>query len=373
VLTLHSAKDLADGDIAGKSDAYVKVDFIEHESKHTDTPKKTSVISDSLNPAWEETLVWLVDDKLTRLKLHVMDKDLLSSDTLGSVMVLLDSNKVRQEVALDPKGTITISVTILPIGVAAGLAHSFMIPAGFAPKIVGPYNRLLVTTVQHAKVKNADFFGKSDPYVFIQEFTGGKSGHQAVVHKAKGPVHDNDLAPVFNETYANLIAPEVTGVKIQFYDDDVGADKELGYYNLSTASRVTAGTFPLVSSGEVTLNAAVVPYEVIICAASAVQPFISTVNTPIKTGAGWKVTAYYCTAVESVVEITALIDGKTPVAQTKQVVPASKITSATLEMNPSSIIPVGKHITLQARLCINGAMLSASSTIAASLANVTVS
>jgi hypothetical protein len=349
------------------------VEFLDHSAKLSNTPKETSIISDSLNPAWEETLVFLADEGHSRIKLHVMDKDLLSSDSLGSVLVLLDSNKVKQEVALDPKGTITISLTILPIGIAAGLAHSFMIPAGFAPKIVGPYNRLLLTTVQHAKVRNADFFGKSDPYVLIQEFTGGKSGHQALTPYVKGPVHNDDLAPVFNEAYANLITPEVTGVKVEFYDyDDVGDKDLLGYYALSTASRVTAGTFPLVSSGEVTLNAAVVPYEAIIAASTAAQPFISTVNDPIKTGTGFNVTAYYCTAVESVVEITALLDGKTPVAQAKQVVSATKITSIKLSLNPSSIIPVGKHITLQARLCINGAALSASSTLAASLAHGTV-
>ncbi len=53
---------------------------------------------------------------------------------------------------MDPKGSITVTTTLLPIAVAAGLAHNYIVPAGFKCTIRGEYDRLIALTVQKAKV-----------------------------------------------------------------------------------------------------------------------------------------------------------------------------------------------------------------------------
>ncbi len=39
--------------------------------------KKTSIKSDSLDPEWEESFAFFVDDKMDRIKLTVLDKGVL--------------------------------------------------------------------------------------------------------------------------------------------------------------------------------------------------------------------------------------------------------------------------------------------------------
>jgi len=304
----------------------------------------------------EETLVFFVNDKVSRVRLAIKDKDILSSDILATTVALTSENVLKKTVALDPRGSITYSLTMVPIQVAAGLAHSFVVPAGFSCKVRGDYSKLLVMNVQSAKVRNADWCGKSDPYLFVNKFTGGKS----MIEKYHGPVHENNLAPVFNETHATLLTPDVSSYKVEIYDfDDVGAADLLGAHDVSTASRVTSGTFPLAPSGEITMSSYVVPLEVICTAAQSGHPFVSTIPLhQVKTGEGFELAVYYTSPHESSIEVVASVDGK-PFAEHRQSVHASGITSIKVPLTPKIVIPVGKVITIETALKIAGVGVAA--------------
>ena len=318
-------------------------------------------------------MVFFVDDKVERIKIHVMDQDLLSNDTLGTCLVLCDKNVVRASAPLDPKGTLIYSLTLLPIEVAAGLAHNFIIPSGFTCKVLGKYNRLNVCSVIRAKVKNVEMFGKSDPYLFIRDYSP-KEAH-SMIEKFHGPKHENDLTPTFNETYATLLSPDCTSFKLELYDHaDIGPATLLGYYEVPTGARVTAGVFPLVKTGEVELLNCSVPLELISCAAQAIQPYISSTCGGIKSGAGFSTTVYYTpgpVTSEAVVEVICKVDGAV-IGEGRQVVPASGITSWTCSITPNKIVPSGKIVEITALLKVHGGIGASGALLAGSVANVKV-
>lgn len=90
-----------DGPFAGKSDPYVILRLVDASGKTVAGPKQTSVKDDTLNPVWNEDIVFegLDTPAAYTLKLNVFDKDtflgtgyldwLSSDDKLGDGSVIL--------------------------------------------------------------------------------------------------------------------------------------------------------------------------------------------------------------------------------------------------------------------------------------------
>ncbi|KAL2500642.1 Synaptotagmin-5 [Forsythia ovata] len=84
-VTVISAEDLTPGDLMGKADPYVVLILKKTESKN-----KTRVVNDSLNPVWNQTFDFVVEDGLhDMLILEVWDHDTFGKDYMGRCILTL--------------------------------------------------------------------------------------------------------------------------------------------------------------------------------------------------------------------------------------------------------------------------------------------
>ncbi|GER33691.1 calcium-dependent lipid-binding family protein [Striga asiatica] len=84
-VTVISADDLAPADLMGKADPYVVVTM-----KKTGSKNKTRVVNDSLNPVWNQTFDFVVEDGLhDMLILELWDHDTFGKDYIGRCILTL--------------------------------------------------------------------------------------------------------------------------------------------------------------------------------------------------------------------------------------------------------------------------------------------
>ncbi|KAK3039982.1 hypothetical protein RJ639_027172 [Escallonia herrerae] len=84
-VTVISAEDLTPADLMGKADPYCVLVM-----KKTGTKSKTRVVNDSLNPVWNQTFDFLVEDGLhDMLTLEVWDHDTFGKDYMGMCILTL--------------------------------------------------------------------------------------------------------------------------------------------------------------------------------------------------------------------------------------------------------------------------------------------
>ncbi|XP_051143925.1 calcium-dependent lipid-binding protein-like isoform X2 [Andrographis paniculata] len=98
------------------------------------------------------------------------------------------------------------------------------IPGDLSELELKPEGMLRVTVVRANNLKNMELIGKSDPYVVV---------HIRPLFKVKTKVIDNNLNPVWNETF-ELIAEdkETQSLILEVFDEDIGHDKCLGVAKL---------------------------------------------------------------------------------------------------------------------------------------------
>ncbi|KAF3796731.1 Synaptotagmin-5 [Nymphaea thermarum] len=83
-----------------------------------------------------------------------------------------------------------------------------------------PQGELTVTVVKANGLKNMEMIGNSDPYVLV---------HVRPLFKVKTKVIDNNLNPVWNETFKLIVEDKETqAVFFEVLDKDIGHDKRLG-------------------------------------------------------------------------------------------------------------------------------------------------
>ncbi|KAK6142871.1 hypothetical protein DH2020_023219 [Rehmannia glutinosa] len=107
--------------------------------------------------------------------------------------------------------------------------HRIVVPIGGIPVDTSdlelkPVGKLTVTVMRANDLKNKELIGKSDPYVAM---------HIRPLFKVKTKVVDNNLNPVWNETF-ELIAEdkETQSLIFEVLDEDIGDDKRLGIAKL---------------------------------------------------------------------------------------------------------------------------------------------
>ncbi|KAK2986217.1 hypothetical protein RJ640_010051 [Escallonia rubra] len=84
-VTVISAEDLTSADLVGKADPYCVLVM-----KKTGTKNKTRVVNDSLNPVWNQSFDFLVEDGLhDMLTLEVWDHDTFGKDYMGMCILTL--------------------------------------------------------------------------------------------------------------------------------------------------------------------------------------------------------------------------------------------------------------------------------------------
>lgn len=91
------ARKLKKMDITGASDPYVKLKLFDSKGKRIGKKKKTSVKSCNLNPYWNESFVFLIDEmdmKRVYLDVTVCDYDMIGSgDPIGKIMLGWNQSK----------------------------------------------------------------------------------------------------------------------------------------------------------------------------------------------------------------------------------------------------------------------------------------
>merc|ERR1711892_1411343 len=84
-------------DITGASDPYVKLKLFDAKQKRVGKKKKTSVKSCNLNPYWNESFVFIIDEmdmKRVTLDITVCDYDLIGGgDPIGKIKLGWSQNK----------------------------------------------------------------------------------------------------------------------------------------------------------------------------------------------------------------------------------------------------------------------------------------
>ncbi|KAK4411327.1 Synaptotagmin-5 [Sesamum angolense] len=107
--------------------------------------------------------------------------------------------------------------------------HRIVVPIGGIPVDTSelelkPVGKLTVTVIRAKDLKNMELIGKSDPYVVV---------HIRPLFKVKTKVIDNNLNPVWNQTF-DLIAEdkETQSLILEVFDQDIGQDKRLGIAKL---------------------------------------------------------------------------------------------------------------------------------------------
>ncbi|XP_073013285.1 synaptotagmin-5-like isoform X1 [Typha latifolia] len=92
-VTVISAQDLPAMDINGKSDPYVVINM-----KKMKTKAKTRVVSENLNPTWNQTFEFVVEDSLHELLiLEVWDHDTFGQDYIGRCITTLTRVIMEEE------------------------------------------------------------------------------------------------------------------------------------------------------------------------------------------------------------------------------------------------------------------------------------
>ncbi|XP_068640303.1 calcium-dependent lipid-binding protein-like [Aristolochia californica] len=107
--------------------------------------------------------------------------------------------------------------------------HRIVVPIGGIPVDTSelelkPQGMLLVTVVKATSLKNKEMIGKSDPYAVI---------YIRPQFKVKTKVVDNNLNPVWNETFEVIAEDKETqSLIVEVYDKDITQDKRLGIAKL---------------------------------------------------------------------------------------------------------------------------------------------
>lgn len=128
------ANDLAIGDHNGLSDPFVSLSIRDDKGARVGEKKHTQVIHKTLNPVWNETFVWLVDDTMKNLKghellLHVWDQDFDANDFLGSHELALGFDIQDQGIVHE------LTLTLTEMDHHQKKENKFKIKFGSKPKI----------------------------------------------------------------------------------------------------------------------------------------------------------------------------------------------------------------------------------------------
>ncbi|CAF1195878.1 unnamed protein product [Adineta steineri] len=80
-VTVIEARNLKDEDIVGKDDAYIEL-YLDKDYK-----QRTTTISGSDNPTWNEKFTFNLQKHEDHLHLHIYDEDVVGRDSVGSAKI----------------------------------------------------------------------------------------------------------------------------------------------------------------------------------------------------------------------------------------------------------------------------------------------
>ncbi|XP_072106153.1 double C2-like domain-containing protein alpha [Mobula birostris] len=250
--SIHRAKGLKPMDLNGLSDPYVKLHLLPGPCKGNKLRTKT--VRNSLNPCWNETLVYygVMDEDLLRktLRVSVCDADLLGhNDFIGETRVPLrkltaDQRRHFNIVLERPPPQSPISPPL------RGIAFYMQEPDGPQEGELGRIllglwfcsssHQLTLSILRCAHLAAMDPHGLSDPYVkaYLRPDGGKSSKHKTGVRK-------RTLNPEFNEDFLFTLDPTALhscSLQVTVWDHHLGRPNHLiGGVTLGTESRGQPG------------------------------------------------------------------------------------------------------------------------------------
>jgi hypothetical protein len=232
-----------DGMFAGKSDPYVVCHLLDKNGKDVTGPNESSVKENTLDPVWDEDMVFegLDNPSDYTVRMNVFDKDtflgtgyldwLSKDDALGDGKIKLGQVRMKEtwqdfNLPIDAKlkskhkGTLSVGILLTQQGYTPAPAPD---PYGGSANPYGPLN--LIVKVQNAtKVQETDntfFAGKSDPYVVAHLVDSNNKdvkkhpSQQTTVKKdTLNPVWDEDLV------FKGVEDPGLYSVRLNMFDQD---------------------------------------------------------------------------------------------------------------------------------------------------------
>lgn len=266
------AKDLPNKDLIGKSDPFVVV-FIRPLRNRT---KRTKTISNQLNPIWNESFEFVVEDPSTQyVTIRVFDDEgLQPPEFIGCARVAikdLEPGKVKivwlnllkdLEVQRDTKyrGQVHLELLYCPFGTENQIFNPFktLVPLTSVERVLKADTEedasdierkaaekrheiilrgvLSVTVVSAENLPVMDLTGKSDPYVVV---TLKKAGT-----KMKTRVLNETLNPVWNQTFDFVVEDALHELLIfEVYDHDTIGKNYIGRCTMTLTRVLLEGEF----------------------------------------------------------------------------------------------------------------------------------
>ncbi|KAL2929725.1 Synaptotagmin-5 [Bienertia sinuspersici] len=282
---LVQAKELTNKDLIGKSDPFAVL----YVRPTRDKTKTSKMISNQLNPIWNEHFEFIVEDKSTQhLTIKIFDDEgLQAAELIGCAQFPLkdlEPGKVKDvwlklvkdlEVQRDSKnrGQVQVELLYCPFGAENGAANPFTASMTSLEKVLKsgensheaengtsltPKRKevivrgvLSVTVISADDLPAADFSGKSDPYVILTM----KKSH----NKNKTRVVNESLNPVWNQTFDFLVEDGLHEMlMLEVWDHDTFGKDYMGRCIMTLTRVILEGEYrdsiPLDGAKKGTLN-----------------------------------------------------------------------------------------------------------------------
>ncbi|CAL4112836.1 unnamed protein product, partial [Meganyctiphanes norvegica] len=216
------------------SDPYVTVDLTVGGTS-TRRLAKTSVINDSLNPQWNTKFRSEVCNEAESILFHVKDKDLLTADSMGSLSIQAEDLLTEKPITgffplMDNKGKPAGSLNLcMHYTFDKRKISNTALPMKIAPKVVLLRGYLHVSLLEAKDLPDLDkklFFvskDKSDPFAQV------RIGDCVL---CKTFYVNNDLSPMWQESFKVPICHESDEVHIEVLDKDFYSEGLLGKITL---------------------------------------------------------------------------------------------------------------------------------------------
>jgi len=267
---IKRGKDLRNADLIGKSDPYAQIEF----QKGTALPQKakTNTVDNCLNPEWNESFYFLVNDVFESFKITLYDEDLGGDDSLGHVTILRKDHKKRYTSSgefyyLEGGKGGTVEVFTQEVDLSNGIDQMLEDKKeALAASLSGPKEQLMLlqVNVQHAQgLKKADWFGKSDPYA-VFNFSKDDEGSSVLPRTLRTPTVFKTLNPVWNIKYHFLVPWALKTFRFDIYDHDDGSSDDLiGKCNLLLGKdgEMKSGEYAVESKGRMAVEYIRVPFS----------------------------------------------------------------------------------------------------------------
>lgn len=215
-VTVHGAEGLKNQEMFGKSDPYCLIKGfngpVSGGNYDDGREGKTVTKKNDLSPQWEETHAFLIGREVNTFVVKILDEDTGIDDLMANVRVVIDAPTKDCHVNLK-RGSLHVSYKVCFLTQVASLAPMLSEkkrPPRGETEIKGDWDRVVVAHIQKAEgLKDADFLGKSDPYVVMRLDGDATGGNRSGGKTSKTRTLFNTCNPEWGEIHGFMVTSDV--------------------------------------------------------------------------------------------------------------------------------------------------------------------